>query len=91
MKLNLEDASVIDVRTPAEYAEEHYPGAVNIPVDKIQFQVDEIKNMKAPIVLYCKSGTRSAHALKILKENGLNEVYNVGGLYDILKVKVHEK
>jgi phage shock protein E len=87
MKLNLDDASVIDVRTPAEYAEEHYPGAVNIPVDKIQFEIDDIKKMPAPIVLYCKSGTRSAYAFNILKENGLNEIYNVGGLHDILKEK----
>ena len=87
MKLNLNNVSVIDVRTPAEFAEEHYPGAVNIPVDKIQFEVDKIKKMALPIVLYCRSGTRSAYAQTILKENGLKEVYNAGGLHDILKAK----
>jgi phage shock protein E len=87
MKTILKDTSVIDVRSPAEYAEEHYPGAVNIPVDKLQYQIDDIKKMPLPIVLYCKSGTRSSYTQKILKENGVYEVYNAGGLSDILKDK----
>jgi len=43
--------------------------------------------MKKPIVAYCRSGARSSMAVSILKQNGLNEVYNAGGLQDILQLK----
>ena len=81
---NFENATMVDVRTPAEFREEHYPGAVNIPVDQVVNRLDEFKKMKAPIVAYCRSGSRSALAVSLLRQNGIAEVYNGGSIYDIL-------
>lgn len=83
MKEILNKASIVDVRTPGEFLEGHYPGAVNIPLNELSERLDELKEMKAPIVAYCRSGARSGMAVSLLKQSGLNEVYNGGGLFDL--------
>lgn len=83
----LNNASIVDVRTPSEYEEGHFEGAVNIPLNELSQRINEFKEMKKPIVTYCRSGARSGMAASILKQNGLNEVYNGGGLYDLLQLK----
>jgi phage shock protein E len=83
MKEILSKASVVDVRTPGEYHESHYPGAINIPLNELTERLDEFKNMQQPIVAYCRSGARSGMAVSVLKQNGFNEVYNGGGLIDL--------
>jgi phage shock protein E len=40
--------------------------------------------MQGPIVVYCRSGNRSGMAMSLLKQAGLSEVYNGGGLHDML-------
>jgi len=65
------EATIIDVRTPAEFAGGHVAGSVNIPLDEIPFRMDEIKNRKN-IVLCCASGNRSGQATAFLKQNGVN-------------------
>jgi phage shock protein E len=85
MKDVINDATVLDVRTPAEFHAGHFPGAVNIPVDEIAAHIGELKKTGMPIVAYCHSGARSGLAVSILKQNGLQEVYNAGGLNDILQ------
>jgi len=87
MKEILNNASVIDVRTPGEFEDGHYPGAVNIPLNELPQRLQELEEMKKPIVACCRSGARSSMAVSILKQNGLNEVYNAGGLQDILQLK----
>jgi phage shock protein E len=83
MKEILNKASIVDVRTPGEFLDGHYPGAVNIPLNELPQRLDEFKQMKTPIVAYCRSGARSGMAVSLLKQNGLNEVYNGGGLFDL--------
>lgn len=84
MSHHSEKGSIIDVRTPEEFKEGHYPGAVNIPVDQVQGRIDEFKEMEKPIVMYCRSGNRSGMATSILKQNGIDEVTNGGGLDDMM-------
>ena len=74
---------VVDVRSSWEYEMEHIPGAKNIPLEEVPNKVEEIKSFKSPVVLYCRSGNRSGMALNILKQNGVAEVYNGGGLGDM--------
>lgn len=62
---------------------EHVPGAKNIPLEEVMYKVKEFKELKTPIVLYCRSGNRSGMAVNILKQNGITEVYNGGGLGDM--------
>lgn len=83
MKEILSKASIVDVRTFGEFSEGHYPGAINIPLNELPQRLEEIKEMKKPIVAYCRSGARSGMAVSLLKQSGLNEVYNGGGLFDL--------
>lgn len=75
---------IIDVRSPAEFASEHLPNAINIPVETIQARASEIIAMNAPVLVYCRSGARSGMAASILKQAGLEDVVNGGSVYDLL-------
>lgn len=79
----LAGASVIDVRTPDEYEDGHYPGAKNIPVNLLPTRLDEIGPKDKPIIVYCASGSRSAVAQAMLKAKGFTDVTNAGGLEDM--------
>lgn len=87
MKKILENVRILDVRTPEEFAGSHYPGAINIPLNELPQRLDGIKEWKQPIVAYCRSGNRSGLAVSILRQNGLTDVYNGGGLSDLLQQK----
>lgn len=71
-------ATLIDVRTPAEYNLGHAKGSTNIPLDKISTKIEKIKQLKKPVVLCCRSGMRSGQATSILKGAGITEAYNGG-------------
>jgi len=68
-------ALIIDVRTTEEYKTSHIEGAVNIPIKVFKTQLSKLDKERS-IVVYCASGSRSAHAAKFLKEKGYS-VYNV--------------
>ena len=70
-----EGAFLVDVRTPAEFAAGSVEGAINNPVDQVQNQIDQFKG-KENIVVFCRSGGRSASAKNILEQNGINDVIN---------------
>jgi rhodanese-related sulfurtransferase len=75
-------ALIVDVRTKEEYKEGHIEGSLNIPLDEIgKAMFWLIKDV--PMVIVCASGSRSAHAVMILKANGFEKVYN-GGAWDSL-------
>ena len=82
--LNDPSTTVVDVRETNEFALGHFEGAINIPLGIIPFRLDEFKSMNGPIVVYCRSGNRSGMAMNLLKQAGLSEVYNGGGLNDML-------
>jgi phage shock protein E len=75
--------SIVDVRTVMEYQSGHVEGAINIPLDEVQSRISEFEEMPKPIVVYCRSGARSGMAMSILKQSGINDVYNGGGLADM--------
>jgi phage shock protein E len=77
--------TVIDVRTPEEFSRGHYPNAINIPLDNVQQRISEFIEMPKPIVAYCRTGNRSGTAVSILKQNGINDAINAGGLDDLLQ------
>ena len=72
-------ALVIDVRTEGEYREQHLPGTINIPLDRL---VDEIArhapNKEKPLLLHCRSGARSGMGVSKLKKLGYSNVLNLG-------------
>ena len=71
--------TLIDVRTPEEYASGHIEGAVNIPVDSLQQRLDEVSR-DLPVIVYCRTGNRSAPAAQILVNAGYIQVYDLGGI-----------
>ncbi len=82
--LNNPNTTIIDVRETSEFAGGHYEGAINIPLGIVPLRIEEFKAMQGPIVVYCRSGNRSGMAMNLLKQAGITEVYNGGGLHDML-------
>jgi phage shock protein E len=76
-------ARVVDVRTPAEFQDGAYRGAVNIPLSSLAARLKELEPKDKPIVLYCASGARSGQAARMLKQAGFADVINAGGLDDM--------
>ena len=76
---------VVDVRTPEEFQEGAYPGAINIPVDDLMVRFEELgKNPAREIVVYCASGARSAYAQRMLMQMGYAHVKNGGGISSMM-------
>ncbi|MEY2793623.1 MAG: hypothetical protein RJA76_1615 [Bacteroidota bacterium] len=82
--LNNPNVTVIDVRETFEFEDGHYDGAMNIPLGTIPNHIEKIKAMSQPIVVYCRSGNRSGMALTLLKQACIQEVYNGGGIMQML-------
>ncbi len=72
--------TILDVRNPDEFAADSIAGAINIPLSEVGNRIEEIKQMSTPIVVHCLMGGRSASAVGILKQAGLSDVYNGGGI-----------
>lgn len=71
-------ATLLDVRTREEFASGHVEGAKNIPVQELGGRVGEVKKQR-PVVVYCRSGGRSAAAAQLLRGKGF-EVVDVGAM-----------
>lgn len=70
---------IVDVRTPEEYATGYIGGALNLCVEcDAQLLLDNL-DPDDEILLYCRTGRRSANAMRILNENGYERVYNMLG------------
>lgn len=75
-----DNVTLIDVRTPDEYALGTIPGAINIPLDDMRERMSEI-HADRPVWLFCGVGLRGYLASNILKANGYKDVRNlIGGL-----------
>lgn len=72
-------ALLLDVRTPAEYASGHVDGAKNIPVQELGSRLSELGPTSRKIVVYCRSGARSAAAAGMMRSAGY-DVTDVGGM-----------
>lgn len=72
---------LIDVRTETEYVQEHIDGAINMDHRAISRLIDTEKVAKDDtVILYCRSGRRSALAQETLKAMGFSHVENYGGM-----------
>jgi rhodanese-related sulfurtransferase len=81
----LDERTVIDVRSPAEYAEGHVAGALNIDVESPDF-AERIAALDpdAPYLLYCRSGRRSAIAAETMAEAGFADLVDAQALEDLV-------
>ncbi len=74
---------ILDVRTEAEYAAEHIEGAILIPNETIADKMpNDLPDLDAEILIYCRSGNRSAQAARKLIAIGYTNVYDFGGIID---------
>ena len=71
--------SLIDVRSPKEFAAGHIPGATNIPVDELRERLGEIPRDRE-VIAYCQVGMRGYLATRVLKQAGF-DVRNLSGGY----------
>ena len=73
------DLIIIDVRRYSEFKEKKIPNAINIPVEELEWEIEELKESKdKPILVYCKAGHKSARACQMLEEEGFTNLYNLG-------------
>ncbi len=79
--LDHDTAIVVDVRSKEEYEEGHLPDAQNVPLNEID-KADALYEKDAPLIVYCRSGARSAQAAQSLKEAGFTDIYDMGGILD---------
>ena len=74
------DAILLDVRSPQEFATGHFANATNLDVEEIRTGKTPDVAKDSKIYLYCRSGNRSAQATSLLKEDGFNNITDLGGL-----------
>jgi rhodanese-related sulfurtransferase len=90
LKLREQGMPIVDVREPGEYAAGHLPGAVNIPRGVLEFEVDDhpavnfvrdpaLTHRDKPLVLYCRTGGRSALAAEALQRLGFAQPLSLQG------------
>jgi len=77
-KLVQDGATLVDVRSPDEYATKHIEGAINVPIDDVA--THDFGGKDKPLVLYCRSGHRSGQAAETLRSSGYTRVYLLGAM-----------
>ena len=74
---------ILDVRTLEEFNEGHIPDAVSLPIDEIEDAIIHMIPDRGEIILvYCRTGIRSANAAAILVDIGYRNVFDFGGIVD---------
>lgn len=76
-----DDATIIDVRTAAEHADAHLDGAVLLDVSNghLAAAIPQL-DPHAPYLVHCRSGSRSAQAVALLRDAGFTDVTDLGSL-----------
>lgn len=78
--INRKDALVIDVRDTGEFEAGHIAGAKHVPEAQLADRIKELEKFRErPVILACRSGSRSASAVKLLRSNGFAGAVNLGG------------
>ncbi len=78
-----DEVILVDVRTLEEYQGEHIPGAILIPLSDLAADAETLlPDRDAKIIVYCRSGNRSAQAATILDGLGYTRIYDMGGIID---------
>ncbi len=80
LKINREDAIVLDVRESSEWSTGHIANARHITLSQLEKRLSEIEKFKTkPVIVCCATGNRSSSACKTLKQAGFEQVFNLGG------------
>ena len=75
--------TIVDVRSADEYAQGHIPGAVLAPLNELPSGAETLfPDKDAVLLVYCRSGNRSAQAVSLLNQLGYTRLYDFGGIID---------
>ena len=78
--MNSEDALMLDVREDKEFYDGHVINAVHIPLGLLEGRLKEIDDHREkPVIVYCRTGQRSAKASSVLQRQGFKSVYKLNG------------
>ncbi len=78
--INRRNAIVVDLRTAADFAVGHLPGARHVALEELQAKIGQIaKNKATPVLLVCQTGLQSNKALRIVEAAGYTEVHVLQG------------
>lgn len=79
-KINHERAVLLDIREPKELSEGQIVNAIHAPLSELDQHIKKLdKYKKKPIIVYCRTGTRSQSACSKLQKEGFETVYNLRG------------
>jgi rhodanese-related sulfurtransferase len=79
---NRQPILLVDIRSESEVAQARIEGALHIPMHLLPFRLNDL-DQEHPVVLYCRSGARSAQASAFLAQQGVSNVHNLlGGIMD---------
>jgi rhodanese-related sulfurtransferase len=80
LKINHDEALVLDVREDSEFTEGHILDAMHIPLGSLSAKINSLEKYRQhPIIVSCRSGNRSGHACHVLKKNQFEQVFNLKG------------
>lgn len=86
------DVTIVDVRTPGEYAERHLENALNVPNEEIaDTPPEKLADKDARLIVYCRTGVRSKQASDKLVAMGYTNVLDMGGINDWPYETINEK
>ena len=72
---------LLDIRTREEYIEKHIPGSTLIPLNVLAREASKkLPDKHATVFIYCRSGSRSRTAVKILLKQGYTKIFDLGGI-----------
>ncbi|WP_367757790.1 rhodanese-like domain-containing protein [Flavobacterium sp. WC2430] len=74
--------TIVDVRSYGEFIGGNVVDSINIALNEIPERIEEIKKLKAPLILCCASGNRSGQAQHFLSQHGI-ECYNGGSWLEV--------
>ncbi|MBL1433475.1 MAG: rhodanese-like domain-containing protein [Gammaproteobacteria bacterium] len=78
--MNHDDAAVLDVREDSEYAEGHIINSIHIPLPLLENRTADLQKYKdRPLLVYCRTGNRSAQAASTLMKQGFSGVKKLSG------------
>ena len=73
-----ETFTLLDVRQPEEYGQDHIPGAKLVPLGELPDRIGEL-DRKLTTIVYCRSGKRAGSATGLLMNAGFDDVWNMSG------------
>lgn len=78
--INQQNAVIVDVREEKEFKEGHIVNAVHIPLSQFEPQIKKLEKARGkPLIVTCDNGQRSARAAALLRKQGFEQVFKLGG------------